>query len=396
MLGEIEPGVDPLRQQVERQREDVHVAGALPVAEERPLHARRAGEQRQFGGGHGRPAVVVRVDAQDRALRAGEVPQEPLDAVGVDVRRGHLDRRREVEDRRPLRRRAPGLEHRLADLERELRLGAGEALGRVLEGHLGPGQPLRLLARLAGGGHRKLDHLAPRQPEDHAPLQRRGRVVEVEDRPAGAASASQVRRISGSRAWVSTWIATALRHEALVDQPPGEVEFDLRGRGEADLDLREADGGEESEELELLLDAHRLRERLVAVAQIDAAPARRPRDGARGPAPVGEVDGRAGAVLRPGLLPLRGAAGHVALLHALVSEERRAAGMKKATECSSVALGLLRLRVVRCPGDPQAATAGVPGHSRSRVRRPMDESCGDSAPKRSCSRERAAVKIAAS
>ena len=35
----------------------------------------------------------------------------------------------EVQDDRPLRGRAPGLEHGLADLERELGLGAGEALG---------------------------------------------------------------------------------------------------------------------------------------------------------------------------------------------------------------------------------------------------------------------------
>src|SRR5699024_9311920 len=44
---------------------------------------------------------------------------------------------------------------------------------------------------------------------------------------------------------------------------------------EADLDLLEADFDEQLEKLQLLLQAHRDDERLVAIAQIDAAPYRR-------------------------------------------------------------------------------------------------------------------------
>ena len=42
---------------------DVHVARALAVAEQRALHAVRAGQQAQFGVGHAAAPVVVRVQA---------------------------------------------------------------------------------------------------------------------------------------------------------------------------------------------------------------------------------------------------------------------------------------------------------------------------------------------
>jgi hypothetical protein len=85
---------------------------------------------------------------------------------------------------------------------------------------------------------------------------------------------SRVRVIRSSRHWQSTWIATSVGMRLLLDQAAREVEFDLGGRGEADLDLLEADAHEQLEELDLLLDAHRLGEGLVAVAQVDAAPDR--------------------------------------------------------------------------------------------------------------------------
>src|SRR5690606_3524165 len=49
---------------------------------------------------------------------------------------------------------------------------------------------------------------------------------------------------------------------------------------------------------QLALGAHRLDERLVAVAQVDAAPRRRRREHAVGPGAVGQRDRREGTVLR--------------------------------------------------------------------------------------------------
>ena len=121
------PGSTPWREQVQRERDDVDVAGALAVAEQRPLDALGARHQRELRGGHGAAAVVVRVEREDGRVALREVPAEPLDLVGVDVRRRHLDGRRQVEDHLPLGRRPPDVRHRLADLQRVVELGVDES-----------------------------------------------------------------------------------------------------------------------------------------------------------------------------------------------------------------------------------------------------------------------------
>ncbi|MNT47335.1 hypothetical protein D3C72_1840400 [compost metagenome] len=60
-IGEVQPGCHALRIEVERQRHDVDIAGALAVAEQAAFDAVRARHQRQLRGGHRGAAVVVRV-----------------------------------------------------------------------------------------------------------------------------------------------------------------------------------------------------------------------------------------------------------------------------------------------------------------------------------------------
>ena len=79
---------------------DVDVAGALAVAEQRALDAVGAGHHAELGGGDGAAAVVVRVQRQHDAVAVRTCAVEPLDHVGVDVRRVHLDRGRQVQDER--------------------------------------------------------------------------------------------------------------------------------------------------------------------------------------------------------------------------------------------------------------------------------------------------------
>ena len=55
--------VDALAEQVQRQRHQADVAGALAVAEQAALDPVGAGLHAQLGGGDGRAAVVVRVQA---------------------------------------------------------------------------------------------------------------------------------------------------------------------------------------------------------------------------------------------------------------------------------------------------------------------------------------------
>ena len=70
-LREVEPGIDALGEEVERERDEVDVAGALAVAEERPLDALGARHQPELRRRDRGAAVVVRMDAEDdRVARA--------------------------------------------------------------------------------------------------------------------------------------------------------------------------------------------------------------------------------------------------------------------------------------------------------------------------------------
>ena len=65
-VGEVDLRVDALGEQVQPQRDQVDVAGALAVAEQAALDPVGAGQQAQLGGGHAGAAVVVRVQATAR------------------------------------------------------------------------------------------------------------------------------------------------------------------------------------------------------------------------------------------------------------------------------------------------------------------------------------------
>jgi hypothetical protein len=85
------------------------------------------------------------------------------------------------------------------------------------------------------------------------------------------------------------------------DQVAHEVEVGLRSRGERDLDLLEADPDQRVEHPALALAVHRFDQRLVAVAQVGAAPYGHLRDGSRGPGPIGEGDRGEGSILGAGV-----------------------------------------------------------------------------------------------
>ncbi len=71
-LGQVEPRVDPLGEEVERERDQVDVARPLAVAEQAALDPLGTGHQPELGGRDGRAAVVVRVDGEDRAIAVRE------------------------------------------------------------------------------------------------------------------------------------------------------------------------------------------------------------------------------------------------------------------------------------------------------------------------------------
>ena len=289
-VADVEFGVDPLREEIERQVHDVHVARALPVAEKRALDAVGAREDAEFGGGDPGAPVVVRVQREHDAVATVHVTKEPLDRVGVEIRRVHLDRRREVQDQRPIGRRIDDLDHRVADLERVVELGAGEALGRVLVVELG-----RRRHRLEGQTEcgrvgRDLLDTGLVESEDDPSLQGRDRVVEVND---GAARPDDrfVRAADEVLAALGEDLdRDILRDQVVFDDVTNEVEVGLRGRRESDLDLLETHLDELDEHRVLAIEVHRIDQRLIAVAQVDAAPARGPGQSAVGPGAIRQVN----------------------------------------------------------------------------------------------------------
>ena len=138
------------------------------------------------------------------------------------------------------------------------------------------------------------------EPEDDAPLRLRRRVVEVHDRPLRAGDRLERPLDQLGPRLRQDCDRHAVGDQILLDEQPHEVEVGLRRRGEADLDLLEAEPDEEVEEAALPRGVHRVDERLVPVAEVDRAPDRRAREHDVRPRPVGQLD----CLVRP-VFPVR-------------------------------------------------------------------------------------------
>ena len=296
-VGEVDLRIDALGEHVEAQGHEIDVAGALAVAEQAALDAIGAGHVAQLRRRYAGAAVVVRVEAQDHRIAVLEVAMAPFDLVGVDVGRGHLDRRRQVDDHLLLRRRLVDVADGGADIARELELGAGEALRRVLEHPLRLRVLIRQLLHQLGARHGDVDDAGIVGAEHDAALQGRGRVVEMDDGALGAAAGLEGALDQLGPALRQHLDGDVVRDHLLLDQLAHEVEIRLRRRREADLDLLEAHLHEELEHPRLAVGIHRLDQRLVAVAQVDRAPDRRLGDDRVGPSSVLQLDGLEGNVL---------------------------------------------------------------------------------------------------
>jgi hypothetical protein len=132
-----------------------------------------------------------------------------------------------------------------------------------------------------------VDDLVLAESEDDAALRGRGRVVEMNDRALRTDE-----RFDGAFDEVFARLHEHLHghvvgNAPVFDERAVEGELGIRGGGKADLDFLEAAAHQRLKQLELLRDVHGHRERLIAVAQIDAAPDGRARQGASGPLPLG-------------------------------------------------------------------------------------------------------------
>ena len=299
-VAEVEFRIHALGKEVHRDRDDVAVAGALAVAEERAFDTLRAGHERKFGGRDPGTAVVVRVQADDDAVARRELAAEPLDLVRIDVRGRHLYGRGQVDDHLLVRRRAPLFDHRRADIHREFELRTREALRGVLEDDVRARQRRKAVAHDPCALHGEIDDALPSHPEHHPTLQLRGRVVEMED-DVGRAFKGLHRAADQLLACLAEHLDSDVRRNpALAHDASDKVEVRLRRRREADLDLLQSHVEQEIPHPELLGDVHRVDERLVAVPEVHAAPARRPIEHRVRPRAFRQVDGLEGAVLLVG------------------------------------------------------------------------------------------------
>ena len=286
---------DALREQVQRQRDQVDVAGPLAVAEQAPLDPLAAGHQRKLGGGDRGAAVVVGMQGDDHAVAPRHVAAEPLDHVGVEVRRRHLDGGRQVQHQAVGRGRLEHVLHRRAHLQRVVDLGAGVRLGRVLvPDRLAAArrEGLRALPHPAGAAGRDLPDALAVVAEDDPALQLADRVVEVHDRARNALERDERPIDQVLPALHEDDDRDVVRDQLLVDERAHEVEVGLRGRREPDLDLLEPELDQQPEQATLAVDVHRVDQRLVPVAEIDGDPLRRSLEPAVGPGAVRQLDGR--------------------------------------------------------------------------------------------------------
>ena len=279
-----------LRVQVERDIHEVEVAGALSIAEETAFDSLGAGHEGQLAGCGAGATVIVRMHAQHDRIAPREVAMHPLDHVREDVRRGVLDRGRQVDDALALRRRRPYFRNRIDHALGKRHVGAREHFRRILESPLRVRLLRRELVEHARMGGREIDDLVFVHAEHHAAHHRRHGVVEVHD---GARRALQ--RFEGACDEVVACLRQHLdRHvfgnAVFLDEFAHEVEFDLRCRRKAHFDFLEADGHEGFEHAHLARDVHGLDQRLVAITQVGRQPDGRLGQHGIGPGTVLEAD----------------------------------------------------------------------------------------------------------
>ena len=273
-VAEVQLWMDAMHVQVHGHLHDVQVAGALTIAEQGAFHTVGPCQQAQFRGGGAGATVIVRVQAYDQGIAVLDVGADPLDLIRVHVGHRDLDGVRQIENHLLLRRGLPHVHHGLADFPGILHLRGAEAFGRVLQGDL---RALVFQAGQAvldhlGTAHRDLHDLRLALAEHVVALRGRGGVVHVNDHALRA-----FQREHGLLNQILTGLHQALdghvvRNTAVLDQAAVEFELGVGGGRKAHLDLFEAGLHQRREHVQLLRHVHRHRERLVAVAQVHAAP----------------------------------------------------------------------------------------------------------------------------
>ena len=184
-IREVQLGVHAVAVHVHGQCHRVHVAGALAVAKQAALYPLCTRQHGQLCAGYAGAAVVVGMGGDDDAVAVFQVLVAVLDLVGVDMRHAHFYGDGQVDDHGAVRGGLHDVQHGVAHIHGVVHLGAGEALGAVLEQEVALVLLTELLDQLCAVGGDLLDLLLA-LVEHLLALGHRGGIIEVDHRPGSA------------------------------------------------------------------------------------------------------------------------------------------------------------------------------------------------------------------
>ena len=178
-VSKVELGVYPLAVKIHGHRHDVHISRSLTIAQQGPFYAVCARHNAQLCCRDSTAAIVMRMERNNQCIAMLHMVAKPLDLVGVDIRRAHLYRRRQVDDGRMLGCRRQHLIDCIANGNRKIQLGAREAFRTVLKHPLSIGPRVCGLLDQSCAGDGNIQDALSIQPEHILSLDRRGTVVKV-------------------------------------------------------------------------------------------------------------------------------------------------------------------------------------------------------------------------
>ena len=187
------------------------------------------------------------------------------------MRHAHFHGDGQVDDHGAVRGGLHDVQHGIAHIHGVVHLGAGEALGAVLEQEVALVLLTELLDQLCAVGGDLLD-LFLALVEHLLALGHRGGIVEVDHRPGSALDGLKGLADDVVTALGQHLYGDILGDHVLFDQGAQELVLGVAGGREAHLDLLEADLYQHLEELQLFLKAHGHDQGLIAVAQVHTAP----------------------------------------------------------------------------------------------------------------------------
>ena len=202
---------------------------------------------------------------------------EIFNLVSISIRRTHLYGRGQVEDNRVILRRAHFLHNRFADSYREINLCTGKAFRRIFVANIHAAACNLLLRQLTNKLrtlHGNLGDALHILTENNLTLQGRCRIVKVNNnilRTAYSLKGFANQLLACLHQHLHRYV---VRNMTALNKRAQNFVLRFGGRGKAHFDFLEAAINQRMEKFELLRNAHRCHQRLIAIAQVNAAPNR--------------------------------------------------------------------------------------------------------------------------